>query len=216
MPIQTVITFLLGDVTSFKSLFIRAMAAILAFLLYFAFANQDRLALYLSENTYLARVKTQQEEEYPKLARERALMLYNTVTPNSVIIIGYTPQFSNEYLYVVAQMGDIKIQESNWQGLAVDKASAMYSANMLGEGFGHIVIKDNLMQDKKFVLSSIYLEDFKYAFAYPIFDLENSYSGAIILGWVQTPNDAIKNSDQFTRRLGLIVLSSARALGRAK
>jgi len=60
------------------------------------------------------------------------------------------------------------------------------------------------------------LKDFKYVFAYPIYDLDNSYSGSIILGWSKTPTEVDKNQAQFTRRLRLLVLPSARALGRAK
>ena len=211
--VQMVISFLIGDVSSLKSILLRAIAAFLAFVLFFSSQHQEDIATYLKESRYIETLEKQKELEYPKLAKERASMLFNTINPESVLVVEYTPQFSNEYSSIVAQIGDTDIV---WKNLVVDKTSNMYAANMLGEGYGHIVEKDTILSDKDFIVPSEILKDFKYVFAYPIYDLDNSYSGSIILGWSKTPTEVDKNQAQFTRRLRLLVLPSARALGRAK
>ena len=214
--VQMVISFLIGDVSSLKSILLRAIAAFLAFVLFFSFQHQEDIATYLKESPtkcYIETLEKQKELEYRKLAKERASMLFNTINPESVLVVEYTPQFSNEYSSIVAQIGDTDIV---WKNLVVDKTSNMYAANMLGEGYGHIVEKDTILSDKDFIVPSEILKDFKYVFAYPIYDLDNSYSGSIILGWSKTPTEVEKNQTQFTRRLRLLVLPSARALGRAK
>lgn len=214
--LQTIITFLLGDVSSAKSILLRAMAAILAFFIFFAFTHQESLEEFIKEvpvQAYAEKLKQKQEQQYPALARERVSMLQNTIAPSSVVVIGYNPQFANEYMYIVAHSG---IDKDLWNGIAIDKASLMYSANMLGEGFGSVVDKDSIMFERDFVMPSTLLKDFRYVFAYPIFDLDNSYSGAILLGWTYIPEEVNKDHAKFTRRLRLIVLPSARALGRAK
>lgn len=214
--VQILFTFIFGDASSLRSVLIRGLSVLIALLSYFALIHQDDIATYLREapvKQYTETLAQKRATQYPILAKERAIMLQNTINPSTVIVIGYSPQFTNEVTSVIAQTG---VPTVNWGSVAIDKASEMYRANSLGEGFSHKLELESYLYDKDFIVPYQLLSDFKYIFAYPIFDLDNSYSGAILICWIDIPKDALKNEQVFSRRMRLIVLPSARALGRAK
>ena len=214
--LQMIFAFVFGDASSIKSVLTRGVSVLIVLITYFAISYQSEIANYLKEapvQQYIETVIQKRQQQYPILAKERAVMLQNTINPSSVIIIGYSPQFRNEIANVITQVGSPVV---SWSNIVIDKTSDMYKSNSLGEGYAHKVEPESLLLDRNFIFGYPFTRDFKYIFVFPIFDLDNSYSGAILICWVETPNDALKNESAFIRRMRLIVLPSARALGRAK
>lgn len=215
----TIVKLLFGETTSVRSVLLRTLAIFLSFIIYLGFMYQQELISMLQDipkTSYERKLVEQRELSYPNIAKERAVMLNSTLNPASVIIIEYQPHFTNNDLIVVAQDGRIKV---DWKYISVDKMSSMYQSNLLGEGFFSDVNKSsNPIQGEEFVFPAQLLRDLKikYTFAYPIFNLANSYSGAIVILWDSNPVDNATGHEDMTRRLRLIVLPSARALGRSK
>ena len=214
--LQMIFTFVFGDASSIKSVLTRGVSVLIVLVVYFAISYQSEIATYLKDapvQQYTETVIQKRQQQYPILAKERAVMLQNTINPSSVIVIGYSPQFSNEVTNVITQVGTPAV---NWSNIVIDKTSDMYKSNSLGESYAHKVENESILEDRDFILGYPFTRYFKYIFAYPIFDLDNSYSGAILICWVEIPSDALNNESAFIRRMRLIVLPSARALGRAK
>ena len=215
----TIVKLLFGETTSVRSVLLRTLAIFLSFIIYLGFMYQQELVSMLQDipkTSYERKLEEQRELSYPILAKERAVMLNSTLNPASVIILEYQPHFTNNDLIVVAQEGRIKV---DWKYISVDKMSGMYQSNLLGEGFFSDVNKSsNPLNGEEFVFQAQLLRDLKikYTFAYPIFDLANSYSGAIVILWDSNPVDSTTGHEDMTRRLRFIVLPSARALGRSK
>ena len=217
--LQMIFTFVFGDASSIKSVLTRGVSVLIVIIAYFAITYQSEIATYLKEapvQQYTETVIQKRQQLYPILAKERAVMLNSTLNPASVVILEYHPNFTNNDLMVVAQEGRIKV---DWKYISVDKMSNMYQSNLLGEGFFSDVDKvSNPIAGEELVLPAQLLRylNIKYTFAYPIFNLANSYSGAILILWDSDPSIGITGQENITRRLRLIVLPSARALGRAK
>lgn len=214
--LQAIVTFLFGDALSFKSVILRIVVMAASLVSYMVITYSGDIAAYFREapkdNKVINEIIQKREDNYPKMALERATMLYNTIKPDCVIVLGYKPQFTNEYIYVITSVG----KNYTWGTLSVDKASSMYRLNLLGEEYlaKAKVEQTSIAKEQQFVFPSHLLEDAKYVFSYPIFDLDNSYSGAIVILWKNQPKDYA--TSEFSRRMRLIVLPSARALGRAK
>lgn len=211
--LQAIVTFLFGDALSFKSVILRIVVMAASLISYMVITYSSDIVAYFREvpkEKVINEIIQKREDNYPKMALERATMLYNTIEPDCVIVLGYKPQFTNEYIYVITSVG----KNFTWGTLSVDKASSMYRLNLLGEGYLAKVEQTSIAKEQQFVFPSHLLEDAKYVFSYPIFDLDNSYSGAIVVLWKNQPKDYA--TSEFSRRMRLIVLPSARALGRAK
>lgn len=214
-----IVKLVFGDTTSIRSVLLRTLAVFLSLLLYMGFVYQHELVGILQDipkTSYENKLVEERTNQYPILAKERAVMLNSTLNPASVVILEYHPQFTNNDLMVVAQEGRIKV---DWKYISVDKMSDMYQSNLLGEGFFSDVNKEsNPISGEELVLPAQLLRDLKikYTFAYPIFNLANYYSGAILILWDSDPSIGITGQENITRRLRLIVLPSARALGRSK
>ncbi len=212
---------LFSDVKDAKTLALRALTMFIALLSYIVIVNQGELLQFaksFSRNTVIEQVQGERVSQYPKIAKERATMLYTQSNADEVVIAEYKPKFVNNYQDVIAWEGRLNVDPNNVLNSVLDKGSVMYSAHVQGQNFEYILDPNVDWHDSYFVTSGGEYTTMggKYIYTCPIFNLDNSYSGYVGLVYRDLPYNNEEEHKKITSYLGRLCDPHARALGRKK
>lgn len=214
---------LFSDIKDAKTLALRAITIFLAMLSYFIITNQGALIDYaknFSRNAILSQERTEIVLNYPKKAREIASILYTQTGADGVFIAEYKPKFVNNYTDIIAWEGALNINPSKFMNMVIDRSSKIYQQQMFGKSTSYIFdhTTKGIWGTLGFITSGKEYTDLgiNYLYSCPVFDLANSYSGYIGIGYKSVPFNNAKEESNLTDYLQRVCQPQARALGRAK
>lgn len=211
---------LLQDIKDPKTLLLRIVSIFILLISYLIVTNQSTFldfAKNFSRSTVVEQVQAEKEAKFPRVAKEKASMLYVQANADAVFIAEYTPKFINNYQDIVAWEGKINVDPSKLWKAVVDRSSNTYQDHLVGRNASIIfddtrpVRGDFVTNGKEYLTLGI-----KYMYTCPIFNQANSYSGYIGIAWTEDPYADAAEKTQLEEYLERICNPQARALGRAK
>lgn len=216
-----VFSALFSDIKDAKTLALRAVTMFIAMLSYFIIMNQGDIlefAKNFSRRTVIEQVQSEQVADYPKVAKERASMLYTQSGADGVFIAGYKPKFINNYQDVVAWEGGITVNPGDMLNIVIDKSSNVYQQHVLGHNVSYAFSSEGNWKDSGFITSGKEYTKVgvNYLYTCPIFDMANSYSGYVGIGYTSFPYVSPEEKEMLEDYLERICNPHARALGRKK
>lgn len=210
-----------SNIKDAKSLLLYALTALVTTFIYMIVANQTQIldfAQNFSRNTVLQQEKTQRIIEYPNLAKERAAMLYAQSNSDAVFIAEYKPKFINNYQDIIAWEGAVTVDPSKILNSVIDRTSGVYQEHVLGKNVGYSFAEGAKWSMNNFITSG---EEYRsigisYLYTCPIYNLNNSYSGYIGIGYVKVPYSTLEEKELLEDYLSKVCTPHSRALGRKK
>lgn len=218
--ILTSITALLQDVKDPKVFLLRTLSALVLIISYLVVTNQSEFLDFIknfSRSTVVEQVRAEKAIQYPRVAKEKAAMLYVQATADAVFITEYTPKFINNYQEIVAWEGRLNINPSKLVTKSViDKTSNVYQKHLVGKSYS-VDISSAVVRGTFITNASEYTSlGIKYMYTCPIFNLDSSYSGYIGIAYRDNPYTTDLEKVQLEGYLERICEPQARVLGRSK
>jgi hypothetical protein len=211
---------LFSNIKDSKTLALRTVTMFIVLISYLIIMNQGELVQFaqtFSRSTVIEQVQGEREANFPKVAKERATMLFAQSRADEVVVAEYKPRFVNNYQDIVAWEGRLNVDPNQVLNSVLDKNSQMYSLHLLGKHFSY-AFKEEKWGDGKFVTSGTEYTSIgaKFIYTCPIFNLDNSYSGYIGLVYRELPFLSEDEQHKIEEYLARICTPHARALGRKK
>ncbi|QIG60637.1 holin [Vibrio phage VPT02] len=211
---------LLQDIKDPKTLLMRVISIFILLVSYLIVTNQSTLfdfAKNFSRTTVIEQVQAEREAQYPRVAKEKASMLYVQANSDAVFIAEYTPKFINNYQDIVAWEGKINVDPSKLKKAVIDKSSVTYQNHLVGRNQS-ILFEKVVPMRGAFVTNGLEYESLgiKYMYTCPIFNQANSYSGYVGIAWAEEPYGDKKEKALLEAYLERVCNPQARALGRYK
>lgn len=210
---------IIAEVKDAKTLTLRMLAMLFGLLCYFLATNQtqiiDAIKNYGDSST-VEKIQKERVSKYPIIAKEKASFIYSLTGADFVGILEYEPVFQNNQADLIAYEGKTPIDLNVWQDLPLNKYSGAYTAHLAQSIYwGVLEAKSESIVESEALISKKLLKSvgISYIYSCPIFNLSNSYSGAILVGWKDKPSGDI---DEIIKYVNGIVYPSARVLGRSK
>lgn len=212
---------LFSDVKDAKTLALRALTMFIALLSFIVIENQGELVNFaktFSRNTVVEQVQGERIAMYPKVAKERATMLYTQSNADEVVVAEYKPRFVNNYQDLIAWEGRLNVDPNKVLNAVLDKGSMMYTAHVQGQSYEYAFSSEPTWNTSMFVTAGKEYVDMgaKFIYTCPIFNLDNSYSGYIGLVFKDLPYTSEDEHSKVSDYLDRICKPHARALGRKK
>lgn len=219
--ISSILDALFTHIKDAKSLALYSVTMFIALLSYLILANQVELISFaknFSRTTIIEQLATERSMVFPKIAKERATMLYTQANADAVFIAEYKPKFVNNYQDIIAWEGGIAINPTKLLNIVIDKTSSVYQQHVQGKNVAYDFSSDVSWSADNFITSGKEYRDLnvKYLYTCPIFDLDNSYSGYIGIGYLDSPYTDPAEKKMIEAYLDRICTPHARALGRKK
>lgn len=211
---------LLQDIKDPKTLLMRVISIFILLISYLIATNQSTFfdfAKNFSRSTVVEQVHAEQVAQYPRVAKEKASILYVQANADAVFIAQYTPKFINNYQDIVAWEGKIKVDPAKLQKAVINKSSVTYQNHIVGRNEA-VLFEKVLPSRGEFITNGLEFEalGIKYMYTCPIFNQANSYSGYIGIAWVEKPYEDMGEKAQLETYLERVCNPQARALGRSK
>lgn len=211
------LSLLLQEAKDPSALLKRVLTALAAILIYFLVANPSQIVSVLkifSTSAVLEDLKEQRINNFPAVAREKAMILFSQTRADAVFVVKYKPDAVNDYQNIVAWEGVIPLTEGDQADKAVDKTSNLYRRHL--EGFNYVVRVDDKNKLKYSGLDIPTFKNFQFDFIYtcPFFNLNNSYAGYIGIAWKEPPVTK-EDEAQLSEYLAKLCDPQRRALGRS-
>jgi hypothetical protein len=212
------LTMFFTEVKDPKTLFLRALTALVVLVLWLIVTNTSEVFSYLktfSTNSVLQDIQEQRIQNFPSVAREKAMMLFSQTGADAVFIMKYKPESINDYQNIISWEGNKPIDPYDLGDKAVDKTSELYKKHLDGFNYSFTNVvpsKPATYAGKSFPL----LKNVKFSFVYtcPYFNLNNIYSGYIGMGWETMPVES-QDIEGFKEYLSKLCDPQRRALGRS-
>lgn len=147
---------LFSDVKDAKTLALRALTMFIALLSYIVIMNQGELLQFaknFSRSTVIEQVQGERIAKYPRVAKERATMLYTQSNADEIVIAEYKPRFVNNYQDIIAWEGRLTVNPNEVLNRVLDKGSVMYTAHVQGLNFEYEFDSGRKWSDSMFVTS---------------------------------------------------------------
>ncbi|AUG85132.1 holin [Vibrio phage Ceto] len=211
---------LLQDIKDPKTLLMRVISIFILLVSYLIVTNQSTFfdfAKNFSRTTVVEQVQAERVAQYPRVAKEKASMLYVQANSDAVFIAEYTPKFINNYQDIIAWEGRINVDPSKLRKAVIDKASTTYQNHLVGRNES-ILFENKLPLRGAFVTNGLEYQSLgiKYMYTCPIFNQANSYSGYIGIAWAEKPFEDKNEKALLEAYLERVCNPQARALGRSK
>lgn len=212
---------LFANIKDAKSLALYALTLLISIIGFMLITSQGELISFaknFSRNTVVEQVQAERVLAYPKIARERASMLYIQSSADAVFIAEYKPKFVNNYQDIVAWEGSVTVNPSKMMNIVIDKTSSVYQQHVIGHNVSYKFSSDHSWSADNFITSGKEYKDVGIVYLYtcPIFDLDNSYSGYVGIGYTSIPYTNTEEEGMLEEYLERICDPHARALGRKK
>ncbi|BBL19232.1 holin [Vibrio phage KIT04] len=204
-----------------KSLALYSVTMFIALISFLVITNQGEILTFtknFSRNTIIEQVRAEQVTSYPKVAKERASMLYTQANSDAVFIAEYKPKFVNNYQDIIAWEGGVTVNPANMLNNVLDRTSIVYQQHVTGHNVAYNFTSDVSWSADNFLTSGREYKTIgiKYLYTCPIFDLDNSYSGYVGIGYTTTPYTNLEEKKMLEDYLERVCNPHARALGRKK
>lgn len=212
------LTVFFAEIKDPKTLFLRTLTALVVVVLWLVINNTSEVFSYLntfSTNSVLRDIQEQRVQNFPSVAREKAMMLFSQTGADGVFVMKYKPESINDYQNIVAWEGNKPIDQYDLGDKAVDKTSELYRKHL--DGFNYSFVTSTPAKASSFYGKSIpVLKNIKFSFVYtcPYFNLNNLYSGYIGIGWENIPVSQ-QDMEGFKEYLSKLCDPQRRALGRS-
>lgn len=209
----------IAEVKDAKTLVLRILAMLFGLICYFIVSNQDQIVDLIKnygDSSSIEKIEKDRAAKYPALAREKAAFIYSLVGADFVIVLEYEPIYQNNQADVLAYEGKTPIDLAVWKDIPLNKGSIAYNTHLAGEEYiSTIDFSKPSIVDTESLVNKKFMQTLEagFTYSYPIYNLTNSYSGSIIVGWKTKPEGNISELIKF---VDSVVYPSARALGRAK
>lgn len=221
--IITIISSLATGIKDPKTLFYHTFSTVLILGSVYVLNNLDTIGEFLanfSSTQVIEKYKEAQRLEYPKLAKNKAELLFYQVSPSEVFVAEYNPKFINEYQTMVASVGSLNISAMDIRDQSINKNSTAYAVHLQQEDYAWEVKAPNQYSWVKgdFITSGVEYSrlGIKYLYTCPIFNLDNMYSGYIGIAWREVPYKNNKEKEGMEQYLHSICMPASRLLGRSK
>lgn len=210
---------LLQDIKDPKVLLLRLISVFILLLSYLLITNQSTFFEFtknFSRNTVIEQVQAERAAVYPRVAKEKAAILYVQANSDAVFIAEYTPKVINNYQDIIAWEGRINVNPSALLKAVLDKSSTTYQNHLVGRNEA-IVFEDTPIRGT-FVTNGLEYTKIGISYMYtcPIFNQANSYSGYVGIAWAELPYEDKTEKAQLEAYLERVCNPQARALGRSK
>lgn len=204
-----------------KSLALYSVTMFIALLSFLVITNQSDLLTFtrnFSRSTIIEQVLAERVASYPKFAKERASMLYAQSNADAVFIAEYKPKFVNNYQDIIAWEGGVTVNPANMLNNVLDKTSLVYHQHVIGHNVAYAFTSNVSWSADNFLTSGREYKTIgiKYLYTCPIFDLDNSYSGYVGIGYTSNPYTNMEEKIMLEEYLERVCDPHARALGRKK
>lgn len=212
---------LFSHIKDAKSLLLYSLTILITTFIYIILVNESEIIDFsknFSRNKIIEQAEAEREMEYPHVAKERASMLYAQSNSDAVFIAEYKPKFVNNYQDIIAWEGGVTVDPSEMINIVIDRTSEIYQRHMLGESTAYSFKDNSNWSADKFITSGREYSEIGiiYLYSCPIYDLNNSYSGYIGIGYTSTPYNTLEEKHKLEGYLEKICIPHARALGRKK
>lgn len=212
------LTVLLSEIKDPTTFLKRILTILLSFILWIVITNTSEVLSYLktfSTSSVLKDLQEQRVNNFPSVAREKAMMLFSQTGADGVFVMKYKPESINDYQTIVAWEGNKPIDPIDLGDKAVDKTSELYRRHL--DGFNYYFMVANTAKPTAYYGKSIpMLKNIKFSFVFtcPYFNLNNIYSGYIGIGWETLPVEQA-DIEGFKEYLSKLCDPQRRALGRS-
>lgn len=195
------------DANTGKLIFLRILSVIVLFILCLIWYKSDAISqLYRDSKyeTYSEIIQKEREIKFETSALEQLQIVHVSSGADFSAIYSFRPKNLNYFVDLIAYEGTLPsaVSEKNLGGYPVDKTSAEYGTH-LAAGYFSSNSEFVFLPTKKKV------EDVKYMFSCPYFNLDNIYSGTVSMYWYE-------GTTLSETRLNSICQQAARTLGRAR
>lgn len=211
------LTLLLQEAKDPAALLKRVLTIFVAVILYLAINHTTEVASFLkafSTSAILEDQKIQRVNNFPAVAREKAMMLYSQTRSDAVFVVKYKPDAINDYQNIIVMEGALQLDKEDMADKAVDKTSDLYRKQL--EGFNYVV-KDTVKQVSRYsgkAIPPFKNVTYKYVYTCPYFNLNNVYAGYIGIAWKEPPV-AVEDEPELNDYLAKLCDPQRRALGRS-
>lgn len=212
------LTVLLSEIKDPTTFLKRILTVLLSFILWVVITNTSQVLTYLttfSTSAVLKDVQEQRMNNFPSVAREKAMMLFSQTGADGVFVMKYKPESINDYQNIIAWEGNKPIDQYDLGDKAVDKTSELYRRHL--DGFNYSFINTTPAKSTAYYGKSFpALKNIKFSFVYtcPYYNLNNIYTGYIGIGWETVPVEA-NDIEDFKEYLSKLCDPQRRALGRS-
>ncbi|QPI17928.1 holin lysis mediator [Pectobacterium phage POP12] len=198
------IVTLLTSIKTWKQAAIKLFLIFALFLMALTWYKWDDVYKFLSTPTVKVLTEVELNEKFIEASKEQLQIVHLTSGADFSAVFAFRPKNINYFVDVVAYSGKLPemLHPDNLGGFPINKTSEEYTRHISG-----------LYYESK--QASVYFPtrekiDVDYTFSCPYFNMDNSYSGSILMEWYT------KKPAQSTDSLNTLCGQSARILGRTK
>lgn len=211
------LTLLLQEAKDPAALLKRILTILVAVIIYLCINYTSEVASFFkafSTSAILEDQKIQRINDFPAVAREKAMMLYAQTRADAVFVVKYKPDAINDYQNIVVMEGAVQVDKDDLSDRAVDKTSDLYRKQL--EGFNYVVKADTAKLNRYagFEIPPFKYIEFKYVYTCPYFNLNNVYAGYVGIAWREFPVES-KDEPELNDYLAKLCDPQRRALGRS-
>lgn len=185
----------------------RVITVVILFVLCLIWYKGETLMMTYKESkydTYTEVLQKERDAKFETSALEQLQIVHVSSGADFSAIYSFRPKNLNYFVDLIAYEGKLPmaVSEKNLGGFPVDKTSLEYGTHLTGAYF---------QSESEFVFlpTKKKVEDVKYTFSCPYFNLDNVYSGAVSMYWYEKPD--ISNA-----RLSALCSQASRTLGRIR
>ena len=152
--LSEVLKALFSDIKDARTLALRSVTIFIALISYLIIVNQGNIfdfARNFSRSAVIEQVNSERAAHYPKVAKERASMLYTQSGADGVFIAEFKPKFINNYQDVVAWEANVSVNPGNMLNLVINKSSSVYQKHVLGHPSGYTFKSVSGWKDSDFI-----------------------------------------------------------------
>lgn len=200
------ITSFASSIKTWKQLFIKLIFIITLFIMGLVWYKWDDLfSVWKTASVIdIPALEIERAKKFESASIEQLKIVHLTTGADFSAVFAFRPRNTNYFVDIVAYEGKLppEIDPKNLGGYPIDKTSEEYNRHVNGLAF----ISDaasSYLPTREFVPVA-------YTYSCPYFNLENYYSGSILMEWY------IKKPDITDTRLTIVCSQAARTLGRIR
>lgn len=204
--LERVISFIMA-VKTWKQLFIKLVLIVTIFIMFVTWYKWDDLFSVWKTSSSVIDVPTMEIEKAKKFESasiEQLNIVHSTTGADFSAIFGFRPKNVNYFVDIIAYEGKLpqQIDPKNLGGYPIDKTSEEYNRHINGLYYISDIASPYLPTKD--------LVPVAYTFSCPYFNLENYYSGSILMEWY------IQKPEVTDTKLMIVCNQAARILGRIR
>lgn len=203
--LERVISFLMA-VKTWKQLFIKLILIITIFIMFVTWYKWDDLfAVWKTSSSIdVPTLEIDKAKKFESASTEQLNIVHLTTGADFSAVFGFRPKNVNYFVDIIAYEGKLPTQlnPKNLGGYPIDKTSEEYNRHINGLYYTSDIASPYLPTKS--------LVPVAYTYSCPYFNLENYYSGSILMEWYK------QKPDITDIRLTIVCNQAARILGRIR